>query len=145
MVITLTGWTLVDPLVSVMIGVIILIGSGRVLRKSLHILEEGMPEGLTATEVSEAMDLVAGVEDVHDLHVWTVSPGYISLSAHVVLNDQSLSRSQTVMNSLKRVLVEDFDIQHTTIQFGCDNYGQCAVVSANGGQKEACQMVGFES
>ena len=143
-VITLTGWALVDPLVSVMIGVIILIGSGRVLRKSLHILEEGMPEGLTATTVSEAMGLVAGVEEVHDLHVWTVSPGYVSLSAHVVLNDQSLSRSQTVMNSLKRVLVEDFAIQHTTIQFECHNCGQCELVNTNGGEKVARQAIASE-
>lgn len=141
-VITLTGWTLVDPLVSVMIGVIILIGSGRILRKSLHILEEGMPEGLTATQVSEAMRLVAGVGEVHDLHVWTVSPGYISLSAHVVLSDQSLSRSQSVMDSLKLTLTEQFGIQHTTIQFECDNCGQCTVVGTNGSEKVECQMVG---
>ena len=75
---------------SVLIGVIILVGSGNVLRQSLHILAEGVPRGLTASKIAETMHDVDGVSEVHDLHVWTVSPGYIALSAHVVLDDQSL-------------------------------------------------------
>ena len=118
-VIALTGWTLIDPLVSMLIGLIILLGSGQVLLKSVHILVEGMPEGMTATQVAEVMQQVAGVSQVHDLHVWTVSPGYVSLSAHVVLDDQSLSQSQSVMDALKKRLAERFGIEHTTVQFEC--------------------------
>jgi cobalt-zinc-cadmium efflux system protein len=121
LVIVLTGWTVVDPLVSVLIGVIILVGSGNVLRQSLHILVEGVPRGLTATEVAGAMHDVAGVSEVHDLHVWTLSPGYIALSAHVVLDDQSLSEAQTIMEDLKAALSEQFGIEHTTIQFECQS------------------------
>jgi cobalt-zinc-cadmium efflux system protein len=120
-IIVLTGWTVVDPLVSVLIGVIILAGSGNVLRQSVHILVEGVPRGLTATEVAEAMDDVVGVSEVHDLHVWTVSPGYIALSAHVVLDDQSLSEAQTIMEDLKAALSRQFGIEHTTIQFECQS------------------------
>ncbi len=123
-----TGWTLVDPLVSVLIALIILAGSGRVLRESVHILAEGMPEGMTATDVAEAMSHVPGVSDVHDLHVWTVSPGYVALSSHVTLADQSLSQAESVMGGLKQVLTDEFGIEHTTIQFECDNCGQGAVV-----------------
>jgi len=94
----------------------VLVGSGRVLRESVHILVEGMPEGVTATQVAEVMGRVPGVEDVHDLHAWTVSPGYVALSAHVVLADQALSQAQSVMDGLKRALAEEFDIEHTTIQ-----------------------------
>jgi len=65
------------------------------------------------------MRQVPGVSEVHDLHVWTVSPGYVALSAHVVLADQALSQSQRVMDGLKRG-------QHTTIQFECANCGQGA-------------------
>jgi cobalt-zinc-cadmium efflux system protein len=132
-VIALTGWTMIDPLASVLIGAIILAGSGRVLRESVHILVEGMPEDLTATGVAEAMGHVAGVEEVHDLHVWTVSPGYVALSAHVILTDQSLSRSQSVMDRLKQTLTDQFGIEHTTIQFECANCGQCTVACQNGG------------
>jgi cobalt-zinc-cadmium efflux system protein len=123
-VILATGWTLVDPLVSVLIGLVILVGSGRVLRESVHILVEGSPEGLTATGVAEVMRRVPGVSEVHDLHVWTVSPGYVALSAHVVLADQALSQSQRVMDGLKQGLADKFGIEHTTIQFECANCGQ---------------------
>jgi cobalt-zinc-cadmium efflux system protein len=127
-IIVLTGWTLVDPLVSVLIGIIILVGSGRVLRESVHILVEGMPKGLTATQVAEAMQQVPGISEVHDLHVWTVSPGYISLSAHVVLADQPLSQTQETMKKLKQALSERFGIEHTTIQFECESCGQEGVI-----------------
>ena len=127
-IILFTGWTVVDPLVSAAIGVILLLGSGRVLRESLHILTEGMPEGLKVSQVAEAMKGVTGVVEVHDLHVWTVSPGYVALSAHVVLADQALSQTQEVMDGLKRVLADRFDIEHTTIQFECTSWGQGAVV-----------------
>lgn len=59
--------------------------------------------------------------EVHDLHVWTVSPGYVALSAHVVIADQALSRAEAVMADLKRVLADEFGIDHTTIQFECAN------------------------
>ncbi len=132
-IILFTNWLWVDPLISVLIGLIILLGSGRVLRESVHILAEGMPEGMTATQVAERMGQVTGVEEVHDLHVWTVSPGYVALSAHVVLADQALSQAQDVMDSLKQVLAEKFEIEHTTIQFECESCGQGAMVCVNGG------------
>ncbi|MCD6286422.1 MAG: cation transporter [Anaerolineae bacterium] len=123
-VILLTGWTLADPLISVLIGVIVLLGSGRVLRTAVHILAEGAPEGMSVSQVAERMSQVAGVEEVHDLHVWTVSPGYVALSAHVVLADQALSKTQEVMDQLKETLTEKFEIEHTTIQFECESCGQ---------------------
>jgi cobalt-zinc-cadmium efflux system protein len=127
-IIVFTGWTMVDPLVSMLIGIIILVGSGNVLRRALHILIEGVPRGLTATEVGEAMQELPAVSKVHDLHVWTVSPGYVSLSAHVVLDDQSLSEAQSVMESLKEVLAERFGIDHTTIQFECESCEEGAII-----------------
>lgn len=67
------------------------------------------------------------------MHVWTVSPGYVALSSHVVLADQTLSQAQDVMDGLKQVLAEEFEIEHTTIQFECENCGQGAMVCVNGG------------
>ncbi len=128
LVILFTGWLWVDPLVSLLIASIIMLGSGRVLRQSLHILNEGAPEGLNVAEVSQAMRQVAGVDDVHDLHVWTVSPGYVALSAHVVLADQFLSQTGLVMGELKEIIAHQFNIEHTTIQFECRNCGQGEVV-----------------
>ncbi len=132
-VILFTGWALADPLISVLIGVIILLGSGRALRESVHILAEGVPLHLTSSQVAEAMGQVPGVMDVHDLHIWTVSPGYVALSAHVLLADQVLSQTQEVMAGLKQTLAEAFDIEHTTIQFECESCGQGSVVCVGGG------------
>ncbi len=79
---------------------------------------------MNATTIAEIMLKVPGVSQVHDLHVWTVAPGYIALSAHVSLADQSLSQTAEVLSALKEVLGEVFKIQHTTIQFECGNCGQ---------------------
>ncbi len=118
-VILMTGWTLADPVVSLVIGAVILVGAGRVLKRSVHILAEGVPEGLSATTVLARMRTTPGVSEVHDLHVWTVSPGYIALSAHVLIADQALSAAEAVMADLKGVLADEFGISHTTIQLEC--------------------------
>lgn len=118
------NWLWLDPLISVLITGLILVSSGRVLRESVHILAEGMPRGMSAAVIADAMRAVPGVSDVHDLHVWTVAPGYIALSAHVTSDDQSLSKTTEVMSALKAALRDGFGIEHTTIQLECVNCGQ---------------------
>jgi cobalt-zinc-cadmium efflux system protein len=123
-------WFWLDPLVSVMIGILILFSSGRVLKESIHILAEGMPSGMTATSIAKSMLKVPGVRQVHDLHVWTVAPGYIALSAHVTIQDQSISQTAEMMTALKEALHDEYEIQHTTIQVECQNCGQGTVLCA---------------
>ncbi len=118
-VILFTGWLWFDPLVSALIGLLILVSAGRLLKETVHILVEGMPDGMTASAVADAMRVAPGVGEVHDLHVWTVAPGYVALSAHVLLADQALSQTADVMVALKQTLREQFGIEHTTIQFEC--------------------------
>jgi len=88
------NWTWLDPLVSVLIALLVLVSSGRVLKESIHILAEGMPEGIALDEVIAAIRSVEGVENVHDLHVWTVAPDYIALSAHVQVENQKVSQTE---------------------------------------------------
>lgn len=126
-------WTWLDPAVSVLIGLLIVVSAGRVLQESIHILAEGMPNGMTATAIAQAMLNVAGVEEVHDLHAWTVAPGFIALSAHVTVDDQAISQTAEIMAALKEALHDGFEIRHTTIQFECGNCGQGTVLCANGG------------
>jgi cobalt-zinc-cadmium efflux system protein len=102
-----------------------------VLRQTIHILTEGVPEGVTASEVAQTIHQTPGVAEVHDLHVWTVSPGYPALSAHVVLADQALSQTGPLMAELKEIIYHRFGIEHTTIQFECHNCGQGTVVCVN--------------
>jgi cobalt-zinc-cadmium efflux system protein len=125
--ILITGAVWLDPLVSVLIGLLILFSSGRVLKESIHVLAEGMPEGMTATGIKDVLRRVSGVSEVHDLHVWTVAPGYIALSAHIVIDDQAISQTVEIMAALKESLEKDFNIRHTTIQFECGSCGQGTV------------------
>lgn len=129
-IIWFTGWNWIDPLMSVLIGVLILFSSWRVLRSSLHILVEGVPEGLSVEKVGQAMVAVAGVLDVHDLHIWSLCSGHVALSAHVVTADQSLAEGDGLMAELKARLAK-FGIGHTTIQLECVSCGQGRVVCAN--------------
>ena len=131
-IILLTGWMLADPLVSVLIGCVILVGAGRVLRQAMHILLEGTPEGLSAGQIAGIMREAPGVSEVHDLHIWTVSPGYVALSAHVVVDDLSVSEAQRVQDGLRQILSGRFSIHHTTIQMESANCGQGALTCANG-------------
>jgi cobalt-zinc-cadmium efflux system protein len=114
LVIMRTGWTLADPLVSIMIGLIILAGSFKVIRSSAHIMMEGTPACLNLREVEKEMKSSPGVAEVHDLHVWNLCSHHALLSAHVVVSDES--RPQEVMEELERRLQEGFGIEHTTLQ-----------------------------
>ena len=126
-----TGWTLADPIMSVLIGLMIIASSWRVTRSSLHILIEGVPEGFRLADVAQAMGGVPGVADVHDLHVWSICSGHSALSAHVVIADQSLVQAQDVMHELKHRLQSGFGVEHTTIQFECTRCEQGAAIYAD--------------
>ncbi len=113
-VVLLTGWTYADPLVSVVIGVLVLLSSWRLLKESTNILLEGSPPGVDAERVGERMVAVAGVEEVHDLHVWTITSGFPALAAHVLVGrDQDCHERR---RELEDILRRDFDIDHTTLQ-----------------------------
>lgn len=124
-----TGWNWLDPLMSVFIGILIIVSSWRVLKSSLHILVEGVPEHLSIEKISQSMASVDGVKDVHDLHVWSICSGHIALSAHVITEDQKLTDGDGVMAELKARL-RKFGIEHTTIQFECAACGQGRNLSA---------------
>ena len=114
-----TGWQWVDPLMSILIGVLILVSSWRLLNSSLHILVEGVPEHLSVEKIGQSMAGVSGVLDVHDLHVWSICSGHIALSVHVVTADQPLAQEESLMAEIKSRLAK-FGIEHTTIQLECE-------------------------
>ena len=112
-----TGANWLDPLISVMIGVIIVISAWRVLRSSLHILLEGVPEGLSVSKINESLLSVAAVSSIHDLHIWNLSSDSVALSAHITLDQTEQQNPEITLAKIKEVLDREFDIQHTTIQF----------------------------
>lgn len=114
LVIYLTGWLPIDPLLSLLICVLILVSSLRLLRDVLHVIMEGVPPWLELPRVGRAMAAVDGVESVHDLHIWTLSSGVVALSAHIVVRD--LRSWQAVLERLQGLLQERFTIGHVTLQ-----------------------------
>lgn len=109
-----TGWNQADALVSMAIGVLILLGSWRLLREPFNVLMESAPEGIDVAEVGTAMCGVPGVREVHDLHVWTVTSGFAALAAHI-RSDPSESADE-VRERIEVVLHERFGLDHTTLQ-----------------------------
>ena len=124
-IIALTGWTLADPIVSILLSALILVGAVRLLRDSTDILLESMPRHVSMAEVQRRMLAVAGVEAVHDLHVWTVTSGMIAMSGHAVVPD--LEAHPGVLDEIRGEMSR-LGIGHVTIQLevergcgGCDD------------------------
>lgn len=112
--IALAGWTLVDPLASLAICLLIGASAVRLLRESLNALMEGVPRGLSVEAIGAEMARVEGVLSVHDLHVWTLSGSRAALSAHVMV--RSLQQWEKVLHALQTRLHEKFGIDHVTLQ-----------------------------
>lgn len=113
-VIVLTGWTVVDPLLSVAIALLIVASAGGVLRDSTAILMEETPSGLDADLVARAIVEVPGVTNVHDLHVWRITSGFDALSAHVLVGRHEDCHARR--REIEAVLSSRFGITHTTLQ-----------------------------
>jgi cobalt-zinc-cadmium efflux system protein len=109
-----TGENRIDPAVSIAIGALILAGSFRIIWETAQVLLEATPPGVHTTEVQQGMLAVPGVRSVHDLHIWTVTSGFISLSAHVE-TDPSPSAHEILVD-LRRLLSRNFGIDHATLQ-----------------------------
>jgi cobalt-zinc-cadmium efflux system protein len=114
LVIVLTGWLYADPLISVLIGLLILASAWTILRDSIRILLEATPRGLDSIEIGTALASVEGVVDVHDLHVWTITSGFPALSAHVLVRPGD--DCHAIRRQLEVLLGERFHIEHTTLQ-----------------------------
>ncbi len=114
-VIWLTGWTPIDPILSILICALILFSSVRLIGEALHVIMEGVPPHLDLAEIGRALAGADGrVSSVHDLHVWTLSSGRVALSAHVVIGD--LRVWDGILANLRRVLHERYAIDHVTLQ-----------------------------
>lgn len=100
------------------------------LKSSLHILVEGVPEHLSVEKIGQSMAGVDGVLDIHDLHVWSICSGHVALSAHILTADQTITANGGVMAEIKKRL-KKFGIEHTTIQFECEACGQGANLSVS--------------
>ncbi len=130
----LTGAAIADPIVSFLIGALILASSWGVLREAVDVLLEAAPRGLNVDEVARALKELPGVHNVHDLHVWTVASGVAACSCHLVVPEQTVRSGQQVCRAAADLMRQRFGVTHSTIQVeveGCDpNDLYCAIQTA---------------
>lgn len=115
--ISLTGRSYIDPALSIFIGGMILWSSFGIIKESLNILLEGTPRGIDLKAVEGTLRGISGVNNVHDLHIWSIGSETHALSCHIAIADIPPSESEAIMKQVRQVLAESFHIQHTTIQF----------------------------
>jgi cobalt-zinc-cadmium efflux system protein len=116
-VILWTGQGWVDPVLSIGIGFLILWSSWGIIHETLNILLEGIPHGMTVEKIIAGIRSVAGVNDVHDVHVWSIGSDTHALSCHIGIEDIPPSESEVILRSVNQMLAAKFHIHHTTIQF----------------------------
>ncbi|MFQ5788965.1 MAG: cation diffusion facilitator family transporter [Acidobacteriota bacterium] len=113
-VIAVTGWTSVDGLVSIFISALILVAGLRLVRETVSVLLESSPRHLDTERLHADLEAVPGIREVHDLHVWTVTSGFVSLSCHAALAADSVA--DDVLRQATAMLRERYNIRHATIQ-----------------------------
>jgi cobalt-zinc-cadmium efflux system protein len=117
-VILLTGWQAADPIASLIIGVMIVPRTVKLLRETLDVLLEAAPKNVDMAEVRAHILALPGVEDVHDLHAWTITSGMPVLSAHVVVGSDTLDAigNEKMLHELQGCIGDHFDVEHCTFQ-----------------------------
>lgn len=133
-VMALTGWFFVDPLLGVLIALIIAVGSWTIIRETVNILMEGVPKGLDLEQLLADVRQVPGVQHVHDVHVWSLATGLHALSCHVIVSDQALSESDLILRCINEVLGCKYGINHTTLQF---EHCECGLICTLFGDRVA--------
>jgi len=124
-IILVTGWYLADPIIAVFIGGIILWGAVRIVRESADILLESVPRHIQVNKVIETIKSIPGVQDVHDIHIWTITSGIHALSAHLLIEDRTVSRTGEIVEKINQDLTRYFNITHTTLQLECEKCESC--------------------
>ncbi|MBB6448404.1 cobalt-zinc-cadmium efflux system protein [Geomicrobium halophilum] len=120
LLILLFNWTLADPIVSMMVSLIILTTGFRITKDSVHVLMEGKPPLISLQHVETQLKALQHVKSVHDLHLWSITSDFPSLSCHLVVED-GINRDQLLKNATQ-MLKEDFHISHTAIQIESESY-----------------------
>jgi len=115
-----TNWYIIDPIISIMLCVLILIWSYKLIMESVDILLEATPKEINVHEVISHLEQIAGVEGAHDIHIWTITSGMYAMSVHIDTKDMLISKTTAISKEINRILSEKFRIGHTVIQYGCE-------------------------
>jgi cobalt-zinc-cadmium efflux system protein len=120
-IISFTNWNWMDPLIGVLIGILILWSAWSIVRESVDILMESTPTDIDVDAMVRDISAVEGVRGVHDLHVWSITRGMRTLSAHLVTDDLPISEATSIQTSVNEVLYHNYNINHATLQLECND------------------------
>jgi cobalt-zinc-cadmium efflux system protein len=120
-IIFLTGFKFVDALIAVLIGGIIIWGASGLIKESIDVLLESVPKHIKSEDVVREIENIKGVLGIHEMHIWTITTGVNSLSAHIVIEDRMVSDCHDIVRMINDILREKFNIIHTTLQLECGN------------------------
>ena len=115
-IVRVTGAHEADPIVSVLIGILIVWSSWGILRECLNVLLEGVPADVNVDAIESALRSIPNVGDVHHVHAWTIASGFLACSCHVVPLVAGVEEQQQILEESQRILERKFDFHHTTIQ-----------------------------
>jgi cobalt-zinc-cadmium efflux system protein len=127
LVIIYTGWYMIDSLIGIFIGLLILRGAYGLVRESIDIFLEATPKEIDMEKMVGDLLRIEGVKDVHHLHLWTITSGIYAMSAHVLIDDLLISKSNRILDEIERLLQDKYSMEHTTIQFESESCGDALV------------------
>ena len=127
LVIIYTGWYMIDSLIGIFIGLLILRGAYGLVRESIDIFLEAAPKEIDMDKMVDDLLRIEGVKDVHHLHLWTITSGIYAMSAHVLIDDLLISKSNRILDEIERLLWDEYSMEHTTIQFESESCGDALV------------------
>lgn len=119
-IIYFTGWFVIDPIISVVICVMILLWSYKLIMESVDVLLEATPKEINIDEIIKSLKEISGIDNAHDIHVWTITSGMYAMSAHIDTKDMLISETTKLSKEINGVVSKKFKIGHTVIQFGCE-------------------------
>jgi cobalt-zinc-cadmium efflux system protein len=118
-IIFFTGWFFVDPLISVLISLIILYAAWSIFREGFRVILEATPKDVDILAMINTLKQIPGVKDVHDIHVWSISPELRAMNGHVMIEDISTSKAAAIRSQIEKVVKEQYHVEHTTLQMEC--------------------------
>lgn len=114
-----TGWFVIDPIISIGIGLIIISGALRIVKESTHILLEGVPYGIDIQRVVEDIKTINGVSSIHSLHIWSLCSNIYAMSAHIDLEPGAMEHQADIIARINEKLAKTYHIEYTTLQTEC--------------------------
>ncbi|KZE39890.1 zinc transporter ZitB [Bhargavaea cecembensis] len=117
----LFGWWIADPIASIIVSILVLVSGWRVTKDAANVLMESAPDGINPEEVRKSLEELDGVNDVHDLHLWSITPDEPLLSCHMTINGQG--DPDRILHNAHRILHDRYSIDHSTIQLETDGGG----------------------